>query len=99
MQHPFRADKAAAQVALLEASKAHAAMQRKVADTTAAMTVAKQQLLALETRRHGAAEKALAMIAAKIEAVDSGVVETLDAARARKEARQAQPAQAVWRSR
>jgi hypothetical protein len=89
------ADKVVAQQALLQAAKAHADMQRKVADTTAAMMAAKQQALALETRRHGAAQKVLA----KLTGAEGGVVETLDAARARKEARQAQPVQAVWRSR
>ncbi|HWW70978.1 MAG TPA: hypothetical protein VN089_13635, partial [Duganella sp.] len=90
------ADKAAGQLALLETAKAHADMQRKVADTTAAMTAAKQKLLELESRRHGAVQKALAGVQAKVEAAEGAVVETLDAARARKEARQAQP---VWRAR
>jgi hypothetical protein len=65
-------------------------------DTTAAMTAAKQKLLELESRRHGAVQKALAGVQAKVEAAEGAVVETLDAARARKEARQAQP---VWRAR
>ena len=86
------AEKLAAQQALLQAAKAHAEMQRKVADTTAAMTAAKQQMVELETRRYGAAQKVLA----KLTVTEGGVVETLDAARARKEARMVQP---VWRSR
>jgi hypothetical protein len=81
----------------------------QVADTTAAMTAAKQKLLELETRRLAAAQKVLASVQAKVAAeealaADSGtVVATLDDARARKAARQAKPAgrapKAVWRAR
>jgi len=55
-------DKAQAQQALLASAQAHAALQRKVADTTRAMADAKQQLLELEMQRAQQQERELAAL-------------------------------------
>jgi hypothetical protein len=98
---------------LLASAQAHAALQRKAAETTRAMAAAKQQLLERDTARAQQQERELAALRASLEQPQSAFSSSLSAARAKAEQvssasltrevieRLTQPneAGAVWRSR